>query len=321
MAKEKPMIVIKKVIVAGAGHHGGSWKVALADFMTAMMAFFLVMWLLGQSDETKKAISDYFSTPSVIEYNFQNFGVEITLEKLFVDLMNEPLKAIQSFMEPADKTPNILDFNSGKVISAFVMDQLQEYIQNMEVTPDGFQFDIPDRYLFEQGTAQPKPTFIVIMEKLATITTGLEDSELRIQSMMLVSQVPDQQPRTAVKVASTRADLIKAKIKASLEHNSVSISGSVDVKNAKNAYERENPQGFVRISVTQKSVKSNGKKAKPIEGAKGSFASKPLTERVSDEAKVAQPTGAEGNDPSFRNPLDEEFGNKNLTDDQVKETE
>ena len=101
MAKEKPMIVIKKVIVVGAGHHGGSWKVALADFMTAMMAFFLVMWLLGQSDETKKAISDYFSTPSVIEYNFQNFGVEITLEKLFMDLMNEPLKAIQSFMEPA----------------------------------------------------------------------------------------------------------------------------------------------------------------------------------------------------------------------------
>ena len=78
MAKEKSLIVIKKIIVSGGGHHGGSWKVALADFMTAMMAFFLVMWLLNQTEETKKAVSDYFSTPSIIEYNFQNFGAELT---------------------------------------------------------------------------------------------------------------------------------------------------------------------------------------------------------------------------------------------------
>ena len=104
MAQKRQTIVIKKVYIQATGYHGGSWKVALADFMTAMMAFFLVMWLIGQSDDTKKAVSDYFSTPSVIEYNFQNFGAEITLEKLFLDLINEPLKAMQSFMEPSDKT-------------------------------------------------------------------------------------------------------------------------------------------------------------------------------------------------------------------------
>lgn len=316
MAKEKPMIVIKKVIVAGGGHHGGSWKVALADFMTAMMAFFLVMWLLGQSAETKKAISDYFSTPSVIEYNFQNFGVEITLEKLFIDLMNEPLKAIQSFMEPADKTPNVLDFNSSRVISAFVMDQLQEYIQNMEVTSEGFQFDIPDRYLFDQGTAQPKPTFIPVMEKLATITTGLEDADIKIVTMMLVSQVPDLQPRTAVKIASLRTDVVKAKIKANLEHNTVGVQGSVDVKNAKTAYERENPQGFVRFMVSQKPVKANGKKAKPIEGARGSFsATAAENAHVSDEAKVVQPTTE--SETTLKHPIDEEFGEKILVEEEI----
>ncbi|MCX7977737.1 MAG: chemotaxis protein MotB, partial [Bdellovibrionaceae bacterium] len=99
MPEKKGTTVIKKITVVAGGGHGGSWKVALADFMTAMMAFFLVMWLLGQSEETKKAVSDYFSTPSIIEYNFQNFGAELTLEKLFLDLLNEPLKAIQSFME------------------------------------------------------------------------------------------------------------------------------------------------------------------------------------------------------------------------------
>ena len=49
MAQKKQLIVIKKVYVQAAAHHGGSWKVALADFMTAMMAFFLVMWLISQS--------------------------------------------------------------------------------------------------------------------------------------------------------------------------------------------------------------------------------------------------------------------------------
>ena len=90
MAQKKQLVVIKKIYVLPAAYHGGSWKVALADFMTALMAFFLVMWLIGQSEESKKTISDYFSTPSVIEYNFQNFGAELTLEKLFLDFVNEP---------------------------------------------------------------------------------------------------------------------------------------------------------------------------------------------------------------------------------------
>ena len=57
-------IIIKKGKGHGHGHHGGSWKVALADFMTAMMAFFMLMWLLGiTSSEEQKAISGYFQDP------------------------------------------------------------------------------------------------------------------------------------------------------------------------------------------------------------------------------------------------------------------
>jgi len=50
--KKGVTIVIKKVQGGGAGAHGGAWKVAFADFMTAMMAFFLVMWLMGSDEET-----------------------------------------------------------------------------------------------------------------------------------------------------------------------------------------------------------------------------------------------------------------------------
>jgi chemotaxis protein MotB len=58
-----PIIVIKKK-GGHAGHHGGAWKVAYADFVTAMMALFIVLWLMSSSKETKVAIAGYFKDPS-----------------------------------------------------------------------------------------------------------------------------------------------------------------------------------------------------------------------------------------------------------------
>ncbi len=60
-------IIVKKIKKGGGGHHGGAWKIAYADFVTAMMAFFLLMWLLGSTTkEQKSAISDFFQNPSPI---------------------------------------------------------------------------------------------------------------------------------------------------------------------------------------------------------------------------------------------------------------
>ncbi|HEV7856208.1 MAG TPA: flagellar motor protein MotB, partial [Herminiimonas sp.] len=57
-------IIVKRVKKGGGGHHGGAWKIAYADFVTAMMAFFLLMWLLGSTAKGDlQGISDYFSTP------------------------------------------------------------------------------------------------------------------------------------------------------------------------------------------------------------------------------------------------------------------
>jgi chemotaxis protein MotB len=61
--KDQPIIIVKKGGKHG-GHHGGAWKVAYADFVTAMMAFFLVMWLVSQSDNVKKAVQGYFQDPT-----------------------------------------------------------------------------------------------------------------------------------------------------------------------------------------------------------------------------------------------------------------
>lgn len=60
---QQPIIIVKKKGGHG-GHHGGAWKVAYADFVTAMMAFFLVMWLVSQSDVVKENVAGYFNNPS-----------------------------------------------------------------------------------------------------------------------------------------------------------------------------------------------------------------------------------------------------------------
>lgn len=62
MRESQPIIIKRKKVVAG-GHHGGSWKVAYADFVTAMMAFFMVMWIMGLSADQRAAIAHYFNDP------------------------------------------------------------------------------------------------------------------------------------------------------------------------------------------------------------------------------------------------------------------
>lgn len=69
-----PPIIVKKITVVAAGHHGGAWKVAYADFVTAMMAFFLLLWLLGATTEDqRKGLADYF-TPTLVKTKEQSAG-------------------------------------------------------------------------------------------------------------------------------------------------------------------------------------------------------------------------------------------------------
>jgi chemotaxis protein MotB len=73
---ERPIIIRKPIVQAHSGHHGGAWKVAYADFVTAMMAFFLLMWLLGSTTEKqRKALADYFA-PTIVEKNHDNAGAD-----------------------------------------------------------------------------------------------------------------------------------------------------------------------------------------------------------------------------------------------------
>jgi len=72
---ERPIVIIKKEEVIEGGHHGGAWKVAYADFVTAMMAFFLLMWLLNATTEAqRRGLADYFSPSSVLSATNSGVG-------------------------------------------------------------------------------------------------------------------------------------------------------------------------------------------------------------------------------------------------------
>ncbi len=78
--KEEPIIIKKKKGHGGHGAHGGAWKVAFADFMTAMMAFFIVMWILGQNDSVKEKVTAYFKDPGAFNFITGKRSIPIDLE-------------------------------------------------------------------------------------------------------------------------------------------------------------------------------------------------------------------------------------------------
>jgi chemotaxis protein MotB len=92
-----PPIIVKKITVVAGGHHGGAWKVAYADFVTAMMAFFLLLWLLGATTEKqRKGIADHF-TPTLVKLKQESAGSNGMLGgSSITDVDNYPNRAGQT---------------------------------------------------------------------------------------------------------------------------------------------------------------------------------------------------------------------------------
>src|SRR5256885_14638788 len=96
MSEKRPIIIIKKKVSHG-GHHGGAWKVAYADFVTAMMALFIVLWLMNTSQQIQKVIGGYFKDPTGTSKKGGNkqtgAGENININKEKIkDLKEEPQK-------------------------------------------------------------------------------------------------------------------------------------------------------------------------------------------------------------------------------------
>lgn len=107
-----PPIIIKKKVSHG-GHHGGAWKVAYADFVTAMMALFIVLWLLNSSDKVKKAVGGYFKDPTgtskMVGTDMQGSGENFIVNKDNMEELKEQLQKSIREVPKFDKLENHID--------------------------------------------------------------------------------------------------------------------------------------------------------------------------------------------------------------------
>lgn len=125
-ANQQP-IIIKKKKGHGHGHHGGSWKVALADFMTALMAFFLLMWLLGStSKEEQRAISAYFQEPGS-QYVVGEGGADLGLIN-----QDRPLQVTQAEDPNDESSESLTEEQLQQELERIETQQLEELKKQLE---------------------------------------------------------------------------------------------------------------------------------------------------------------------------------------------
>ncbi len=177
--QQEPTIIIKKKGGHGGGHHGGSWKVAYADFVTSMMAFFLVMWLIAQSETVRESVAGYFQNPtgfkkggdqtvlpnkgtSVIEMKSKNMMTEEQIRKMREKEARERLKeAAAEIMKKLRENPSF--------------ERLKNQIE-VQMTAEGLRIQLLEssgESFFERGSAELKPftkqMLVTVAEEIARL--------------------------------------------------------------------------------------------------------------------------------------------------------
>jgi chemotaxis protein MotB len=192
MSKQQP-IIIKKKKVMGHGHHGGSWKVAYADFVTAMMAFFMVMWIMGLSQDDREVIAGYFNDPLGFfkntprnKFNLQlQTGKEGKPTNMSLPPANDyaakkeedAAEAMKRQIEKAIKGDG-----DGKGGDAPAIKALARYV-DIELTQEGLLVEFSENtgvVFFESGSAVVRPAAQALIAKIAPVLAKSK-RKMRIQ--------------------------------------------------------------------------------------------------------------------------------------------
>jgi len=180
-------IIVKKITIVAAGHHGGAWKVAYADFVTAMMAFFLLMWLLGATTEKqRKGIADYFTPTLVKTRQGSAGGYGVLGGSSLTDVDNYPHAAGQTGSKtmtvPRDAIGGPKDGGSKLKRTATLQQRLKQKLEandklrklarqvRLTMTPDGIRLDMMDDSnfsMFRIGTTILTPDATELVQAIA----------------------------------------------------------------------------------------------------------------------------------------------------------
>ena len=180
MAKDgKKIIIIKKKSGGHGGHHGGAWKLAYADFVTAMMAFFMVLWLVGLDVETKKAVEGYFQNPVGTKNAYSGGASPIASGASPAQVKRNALKLIVRRVEEAQ----FKDFQTriaAKLDSSPSLKGLKNSIEVI-ITRDGLRIELVEKGsgddFFAQGSAVLRPRALaaiaLIAEEIALLSNPI----------------------------------------------------------------------------------------------------------------------------------------------------
>ena len=233
MALGEAPIIIKKIKKGGGeGHHGGAWKVAYADFVTAMMAFFLLMWLINTtSPEQKKGIADYFAPASVSETTSGSGGI---LGGTNLGQDGDKSAGTQSVIsQTSPQAPDTTDTGSTKPGGQGSQNQtdqkddaalqsaaasLKQALQDMpelaelskqimvDQTPEGLRIQLIDqegRSMFKENSAQPNDRARILLRAVSKVITQLPN---RVSITGHTSATPGQKEANDWPLSSARAD-------------------------------------------------------------------------------------------------------------------
>ncbi len=187
----RPIIVKKIIAEAHGGHHGGAWKVAYADFVTAMMAFFLLMWILGATTEKqRKGIADYF-TPTMIQFKQKSAGSNGVMGgDSIVDQDSYPHRAAQTGSKSLtipkgaaggpSEAERVKEKRRFGMLAKMLMDKirkdpaLRKFAENIRFTDtrEGLRIDLVDKAdfsMFAVGTTMLNPDARALMTQVAQV--------------------------------------------------------------------------------------------------------------------------------------------------------
>ena len=177
--KDNAPIIIKKINKGAHGHHGGAWKLAYADFVTAMMAFFLVMWIIGLDFHTKHGLADYFNNPGAFRVDFKSSPYMLKLDgkppswndkveaaaRTLTNISYEDAEGLQSLLKSAIRNePRVRDL-ARRV--------------DLSITTAGLKVEFsegPGGVFFEPGTANLKTDSKRMFQTVAPVLIGSKKS-------------------------------------------------------------------------------------------------------------------------------------------------
>ncbi|MEY4984826.1 MAG: hypothetical protein RIR62_3092 [Pseudomonadota bacterium] len=186
-----PIVIKRKKVIAGGGHHGGAWKVAYADFVTAMMAFFMLMWLLNATTEKqRKGIADYFNPTIPVnrisgggdgafggdsvqsEQELAQNGTGASATAPTADRQARGLQSAADAQPEPDTSPEaLLEQLLARAGESMTMESLKRHVVT-RVTDEGLVielFDLPGAPLFAADRADPQPVLRDLMPVIAEV--------------------------------------------------------------------------------------------------------------------------------------------------------